>query len=158
MVVRRSINNKNNTSTWLLNGKQSIKSTVEAEVGRLDVQVGNLCSFLPQDRVNEFAKLKPEELLVETQKVAGHKNLKDWHDKLIDLGNILKGTNEVPSMRLIKCNIIDVFDRNLQQTNESAPKKKEEISFLKGRWSRSTGERNWRKRCIHQALEPKAGN
>jgi hypothetical protein len=64
-------------------------------VAELGVQVGNLCSFLPQDRVNEFAKLKPEELLVETQKVAGHEKLTTWHEHLIEMGKELKDVKEV---------------------------------------------------------------
>jgi structural maintenance of chromosomes protein 5 len=64
-------------------------------VAELGVQVGNLCSFLPQDRVNEFAKLKPEELLVETQKVAGHEKLTSWHEQLIEMGKGLKEIKEV---------------------------------------------------------------
>lgn len=95
VVVRRNITTKSNASTWTLNGKSSQKNQVDTEVAKLGVQVGNLCSFLPQDRVNEFAKLKPDELLVETQKVAGHEKLKTWHDKLIEMGAGLKEINEV---------------------------------------------------------------
>lgn len=95
LVVRRNINSKSRTSTWLLNGKSSTKIAVDAAVLDCDVQVANLCSFLPQDRVNEFAKLKPEDLLVETQKVAGHKRLNEWHGALINLGQDLKGVKEV---------------------------------------------------------------
>lgn len=95
IVIRRNINSKNRTSTWLLNGKSANKNAVDAAVAKCDVQVSNLCSFLPQDRVNEFAKLKPEELLVETQKVAGHKKLNDWHNELITLGGELKEIKEV---------------------------------------------------------------
>lgn len=98
VVVRRNINVKSNASTWSMNGKSVPKSKVDEEVASLGVQVGNLCSFLPQDRVNEFAKLKPEELLVETQKVAGHPRLKDWHDSLIEMG---KGLKEIKEVRLL---------------------------------------------------------
>jgi structural maintenance of chromosomes protein 5 len=97
IVIRRNINSKNRTSTWSLNGKSANKSTVDKAVEKCDVQVSNLCSFLPQDRVNEFAKLKPEELLIETQKVAGHKDLNLWHGELIALGAELKDVKEVSS-------------------------------------------------------------
>jgi len=60
-------------------------------------------SFLPQDRVNEFAKLKPEELLVETQKVAGHKSLNEWHSELITFGAELRDIKEVRSRS--KCSL-----------------------------------------------------
>lgn len=95
LVVRRNITGKGNTSAWILGGKSSTKSDVDKKVAELGVQVGNLCSFLPQDRVNEFAKLKPEELLVETQKVAGHEKLTTWHERLIEMGKELKELKEV---------------------------------------------------------------
>ena len=57
-------------------------------------------SFLPQDRVNEFAKLKPDELLKETQRVAGHPMLIEWHDSLMNLSAELKTLNGVRLIRL----------------------------------------------------------
>ncbi|KAG8772659.1 Structural maintenance of chromosomes protein 5, partial [Serendipita sp. 405] len=89
VVIRRNITTMSNASTWTLNGKNSNKRTIEDKVADLGIQVSNLCSFLPQDRVQEFAKLKPEELLAETQKVAGHPRLKQWHDQLKELGTSL---------------------------------------------------------------------
>ncbi|KAG8829555.1 Structural maintenance of chromosomes protein 5, partial [Serendipita sp. 399] len=94
VVIRRNITTMSNASTWTLNGKNSNKRTVEDRVAALGIQVSNLCSFLPQDRVNEFAKLKPEELLAETQKVAGHADLKKWHDLLKDLGKSFADVKE----------------------------------------------------------------
>ena len=37
-------------------------------VGRLNIQIENLCQFLPQDRVADFAKMNPQELLENTEK------------------------------------------------------------------------------------------
>ena len=37
----------------------------------LSIQLDNLCQFLPQDRVSEFARLSPAALLVETQRASG---------------------------------------------------------------------------------------
>lgn len=45
-----------------------------------------LSTFLPQDKVAEFARMTPQELLKATEEAAGDKNLKPWHDKLISLG------------------------------------------------------------------------
>ena len=50
---------------------------------QLGVQLDNLCQFLPQDRVVEFARLKPEELLLETEKAIGNAELYDLHRELI---------------------------------------------------------------------------
>ena len=57
-------------------------------------------SFLPQDRVNEFAKLKPDELLRETQRVAGHPMLNNWHELLKVLSTELKTRNVVRLIHL----------------------------------------------------------
>jgi chromosome segregation ATPase len=34
----------------------------------LNIQVGNLCQFLPQEKVTEFARLNPQQLLENTEK------------------------------------------------------------------------------------------
>ncbi|CCA70235.1 hypothetical protein PIIN_04174 [Serendipita indica DSM 11827] len=85
-IIRRSITTKGGGSTWTLDGKNATKTQVDNTVASLGIQISNLCSFLPQDRVNEFAKLKPDELLRETQKVAGHPKLSDWHSEIQKLG------------------------------------------------------------------------
>lgn len=46
-------------------------------------------SFLPQDRVSEFARMTPQQLLRETQRAAGDENLTKWHDTLIEAGKSL---------------------------------------------------------------------
>lgn len=39
---------ENNQSVWMLNGKHSSQKAVEEAVKELQIQVGNLCQFLPQ--------------------------------------------------------------------------------------------------------------
>ena len=41
---------------------------VEELVSRLNIQVGNLTQFLPQEKVADFAKMSPSELLENTEK------------------------------------------------------------------------------------------
>jgi hypothetical protein len=52
-------------------------------------------SFLPQDKVSEFAQMTPQQLLRETQRAAGDVNLTTWHDTLITAGKELKGLQDV---------------------------------------------------------------
>ncbi len=80
-LVQRIIK-KTNTSTWRIDGTICRKEEVQALVAGLGVQVDNLCQFLPQDRVVEFAKMKPDELLVETEKALGDSTLHDLHMQL----------------------------------------------------------------------------
>ena len=81
-------------------------------------------SFLPQDRVNEFAKLKPDELLRETQRVAGHPMLNKWHDLLKDMSaelKTLKGVRFIcPSFSMFKSS--RMLGRDSQRKKSSARK------------------------------------
>ena len=84
LVVRREIKRKDGTSTWKVNGVGVPLERVKTEMRQLGVQLDNLCQFLPQDRVVEFARLKPEELLQETEKAIGNAELYELHSELIE--------------------------------------------------------------------------
>ena len=45
-----------------------IQLQVEEMVARLNIQVGNLVQFLPQEKVADFARMSPQELLESTEK------------------------------------------------------------------------------------------
>jgi chromosome segregation ATPase len=49
------------------------------------IQVDNLCQFLPQDKVAEFAALSSIELLHSTQRAAAGPEMLAWHDALKNL-------------------------------------------------------------------------
>uniref|UniRef100_A0A8C7ZGI5 Structural maintenance of chromosomes protein 5 n=1 Tax=Oryzias sinensis TaxID=183150 RepID=A0A8C7ZGI5_9TELE len=55
IVINREIHVENNQSLWMLNGKHCNQKTVEEEVKALQIQVSNLCQFLPQNVVKEKA-------------------------------------------------------------------------------------------------------
>ena len=59
---------KRDKSTWMLNNIKVKLDEVLNAIGKFNVQVNNLCQFLPQDRVQDFAKLNKQDLLKETQK------------------------------------------------------------------------------------------
>ncbi|EEC11876.1 SMC protein, putative [Ixodes scapularis] len=58
---------------------------VEAAVAGLHIQVGNLCQFLPQDRVADFVKMSRQELLEGTEKAVGTRDGHLLHARLIQL-------------------------------------------------------------------------
>lgn len=66
--IRRVLSRDTNSSTWFLNGRDSGLREIQKLTKKLNIQINNLCQFLPQDRVVEFAKMSPEELLVETER------------------------------------------------------------------------------------------
>ena len=51
--------------------------------------------FLPQDKVVEFARLSPVELLKETQKAIGDSRLFDLHKQLIEENQLCNTSNRV---------------------------------------------------------------
>jgi hypothetical protein len=54
-----------------------------------------ISSFLPQDKVSEFAHMSPQQLLRETQRAAGDPRLTNWHDTLIIAGKEMAQLAEV---------------------------------------------------------------
>ncbi|KAJ3719185.1 hypothetical protein C8R42DRAFT_628654 [Lentinula raphanica] len=86
LVIHRKLATLGKNNSFVLNGKNASGKEVSQRMAELGVQVGNLCSFLPQDKVSEFAMMSPQQLLKETQKAAGDTNLTRWHEALIDAG------------------------------------------------------------------------
>lgn len=94
VVVRRIMFRESNTSDWLLNGVAATARDVHDAVSEFQVEVGNLCAFLPQDRVADFAAMTPRQLLQDTQHAAGHAQLSAWHAELIAQGKELAQARE----------------------------------------------------------------
>ncbi|XP_037540129.1 structural maintenance of chromosomes protein 5 [Nematolebias whitei] len=97
VIINREIHVENNQSLWMLNGKHCSQKIVEEEVKALHIQVSNLCQFLPQEKVGEFAKMSKIELLEATEKSVGppemyeyHCELKNFRTKERELENDLK--------------------------------------------------------------------
>lgn len=86
-IIRHTIKREGNKSAWQLNGRNTTHKEVLSFVKSFNIQIDNLCQFLPQDRVADFAKMTSIEKLEETQKAAAHPRLIAWHNKLKSLGN-----------------------------------------------------------------------
>ncbi|XP_018089931.1 structural maintenance of chromosomes protein 5 isoform X1 [Xenopus laevis] len=82
VIIKREIQVANNQSVWYINHKSATLKTVEEHVAALNIQVGNLCQFLPQDKVGEFAKLSKIELLEATEKSVGTPEMYKFHCEL----------------------------------------------------------------------------
>lgn len=89
VIIVRKIDTRNK-SEWLFNGKLVPKKDVMEIISRFNIQVNNLTQFLPQDRVCEFAKLTPVQLLEETEKAVGNPQLPVHHRALIEKSRELK--------------------------------------------------------------------
>ncbi|PVU98561.1 hypothetical protein BB560_005646 [Smittium megazygosporum] len=83
--IKRVFSSDANSSSFLLNGKGTSIAKVKQITDSLGIQLNNLCQFLPQDRVVEFAKLNSQQLLKETQRAVGLEDLFEYQAKLIEL-------------------------------------------------------------------------
>ncbi|GAB1519548.1 Structural maintenance of chromosomes protein 5 [Rhizoctonia solani] len=95
LVIKRTLTSLNKSSKFFLNGEPTGIREVKIKLAELNVQVTNLCAFLPQDKVSEFANMTPQKLLQETQRAAGDPNLTQWHETLIENSKELKLAREI---------------------------------------------------------------
>ncbi|KAK8125654.1 structural maintenance of chromosome (SMC), partial [Apiospora kogelbergensis] len=87
-IVRVQISREDNGRKWWLNGRESTQKAVQSLTKEMRIQIDNLCQFLPQDKVAEFAGLTPIDLLHETLRAAAPEKmieeqaqLKTWHQE-----------------------------------------------------------------------------
>ncbi|CAG8428867.1 unnamed protein product [Penicillium salamii] len=86
-VIQRTIKRDGNKSSFLVDGQTASKNEVLKLAQSFAIQVDNLCQFLPQDKVAEFAALTPIDLLHSTQRAAAGPEMLEWHDALKSLRN-----------------------------------------------------------------------
>jgi len=85
IVIRCTIKRDGNKSNYTVNGRLQGKKAVIELARSLSIQIDNLCQFLPQDKVVEFAAMTPIQLLRETQRAVASQELIDMHEELKDL-------------------------------------------------------------------------
>lgn len=81
-VIRRNIKREGNKSHFSIDGKPSNMKGVQELAKSFSIQIDNLCQFLPQDKVVEFAAMTPVELLQSTQRAAAPEEMIGWHNLL----------------------------------------------------------------------------
>lgn len=77
--------NRQNKSTYYIDGRKVTEKEYCGQIHALNIQVGNLCQFLPQERVQDFAKQNPQELFASTQKSVCSDEMFEQFDKLKEL-------------------------------------------------------------------------
>lgn len=85
VTIERTSFLKLSRSSWKVNGESLDVNAVRRIVKDLNIQLDNLCHFLPQERVAEFASLSPEKLLLETERTIGDNTLLQQHQLLVEL-------------------------------------------------------------------------
>jgi len=84
-IIKLRIKRENNSQKFWLNGREAPQKKIQTLVRNLNIQVDNLCQFLPQDRVAAFAGLGEVQLLDEMLRAAAPQNVINWHLRLKEL-------------------------------------------------------------------------
>ncbi|KAJ6424716.1 hypothetical protein OIU84_025474 [Salix udensis] len=121
-IIRRI--DTHNKSEWLFNGKVASKKEVTEIMQQFNIQVNNLTQFLPQDRVCEFAKLTPVQLLEETEKAVGDPQLPIQHRALVDKSRELKTIEMAVTRNGETLNQLQVLNAELEKDVERVRQRK----------------------------------
>ncbi|KAI4468807.1 structural maintenance of chromosomes protein 5 [Holotrichia oblita] len=92
----------NDRSIWRLNGSKVSQKDMLDNIALYNIQVDNLCQFLPQDRVQDFAKMNKQELLKQTKKALCRDDLIQKQENLISRRNQHKNALETVGKRTKK--------------------------------------------------------
>ena len=84
-IIRCNIKREGNKSHFSIDGKPASKKGVLDLARSFSIQIDNLCQFLPQDKVVEFAAMTPVELLRSTQRAVAPSEMIDMHESLKEL-------------------------------------------------------------------------
>lgn len=82
-VIRLKIIRDGNSREWYLDGKKTSLNGIRLLMEHYRIQVDNLCQFLPQDKVSEFAAMDDAQKLVQTQRAVAEPKMTEWHNLLI---------------------------------------------------------------------------
>lgn len=98
-MIRRNIY-RDNKSSWMLNGRDSTLKAVTGVMEAAKIQIDNLCQFLPQDKVGEFSRMNPVQLLKATETAIMDGDLAITHDKIIELQSDMSNKERVRLARV----------------------------------------------------------
>ena len=94
VVIRCRITREGNKSAFYFNDSPSSKKNILTVGHHFGIQIDNLCQFLPQDKVVEFAAMTPVEMLRSTQRAVAPQEMLDMHEELKQLRKKQKVTEE----------------------------------------------------------------
>lgn len=80
---------RNGKTQWEIDHVNKSETEIKKLLKSYNIQLDNLCQFLPQDRVSKFADLKGEELLREIERSYKNGELLIEHNELIKLQNTI---------------------------------------------------------------------
>lgn len=127
-VIRVRIVKEGSVRHWWLNGRKTSLKAVQTLVKSFSIQVDNLCGFLPQEKVGEFANMDPVTLLHETQRAAAPQEMLDWHD---ELKNFRKDQKALTTQQVSDREILEGWETRQQNLHAEVQRLQERIQIQK---------------------------
>lgn len=94
-------------------------------VKELNIQIDNLCQFLPQDRVQDFTKMNSRELLMNTQASVCRPEMTELMDQLLEKRNQQKAVAKSSSDNLTKLREAEAKNEELRVQIENMKVRKQ---------------------------------
>lgn len=84
---------RNGKSTFKMGENVVVEKIYLSEIMEFKIQIGNLCQFLPQDRVQDFAKMDPQTIFINTvYSVCSHETINTFEElKKMRQGQLTEG-------------------------------------------------------------------
>ncbi|KAK7078915.1 Structural maintenance of chromosomes protein 5, partial [Halocaridina rubra] len=120
-VIRRQFSAGQNR--WFLQGKCVSKKEIDSVIAKFNIQVDNLCQFLPQDRVVGFSKMNPVQLLEATEKAVGEPDLFEYHQILRESGNQMQTLKSKISEKTVLLDSLQKQNASLKAIIENVQEK-----------------------------------
>ncbi len=118
-MIWRQISKTDNVgqSKWKINGKSVTQDKVKDTIAALNVQVDNLCQFLPQDKVASFSSLDGCSLLQTTERALERADSKplEMHLKLAELKKELQVSLRAAESLREQVTALDLLQANAQR-------------------------------------------
>jgi chromosome segregation ATPase len=119
---------RNSKTKWEIDHKLSNETEIKKLLKNFNIQLDNLCQFLPQDRVSKFADLKPEDLLKEIERSYGNGELLEQHNLINQLQIVI--FNEQKKLNEIEKSLLDFKTQN-ESLKESVEKHRQYLKLQK---------------------------
>lgn len=132
---------KNGMDVFSINGKRiSHKQFNERILKDFNIQVANLCQFLPQDRIQDFAKQDSMELLKSTQKSVCSPEINALFEELIELRHNQQNVGKNIEIQRKKLNDLESKNEGLKPAIEAINERKKmmheiQVAEMKKVWA-----------------------
>jgi structural maintenance of chromosomes protein 5 len=113
VTVRRYLSKDNSSSKWSLNSKPATQAQVKQLMASLNIDLNNLCSFMPQDRVGAFTQQSAKGILektLESIKSSGERNL---HQEQMDLAEEQRTSQDRGREKETQQNLVNTLQHQL---------------------------------------------